>query len=138
MMNIGFVAHDKKKELMVAFCIAYKGILKEHTLYATGTTGAIIYEETGLQVNKFSYGLAGQQQLEARAAYNELDMVVFFRDPNNFAEHEGDLASLLRHCDANNIPIATNLATAEILIHGLQRGDIMWRENLRKLNLSSK
>jgi len=131
-MNIGLVAHNNKKELMIAFCIAYKSILQNHELFATGVTGTIVYQSTGLFVNKLACGLLGQQQLEARAAYNELDIIFFFRDPDKLDEHEQELASLLRHCDANNIPIATNLATAEIIINGLDRGDLMWRENFEK------
>ncbi len=131
-MNIGFIAHDKKKELMAAFCIAYKGILKEHTLYATGTTGSIIIDATGLNIHRFAHGVLGEQQLSARAAYNELDLIIFFRDPVTAQIHEPDISSLLKICDMNNIPFATNIASAEIMINGLARGDLLWRENIYK------
>jgi methylglyoxal synthase len=127
-MNIALIAHDKKKELMTAFCIAYKGILQCHNLYATGTTGSIIVDATGLNITKFPPGLLGEQQIAARVAYNEMDLVIFFRDPVSAQAHEPDIASLLRHCDIHNIPFATNVATAEMLIKGLDRGDLAWRE----------
>ncbi|GAE88619.1 methylglyoxal synthase [Acetivibrio straminisolvens] len=131
-MNIALIAHDNKKELMASFCIAYRSILKNHTLFATGTTGAIIVEATGLNVHKFLPGLMGEQQISARAAYNELDLVIFFRDPISAKSDEPDIHSLLRECDINNIPFATNLGTAEILIKGLERGDLDWRELIKK------
>jgi len=128
-MNIALVAHDKKKELMVQFCIAYKGILENHVLYATGTTGKLVSENTGLDVYKFLSGSqGGDQQIGARIAYNEIDLVLFFRNPLDAASYEPDVFSLLRLCDSNNIPIATNAATAEVLIHGLERGDLDWRD----------
>ncbi len=128
-MNIALVAHDKKKELMVQFCIAYKGILEKHVLYATGTTGKIVSENTGLNVYRFLSGSqGGDQQIGARIAYNEIDLVLFFRNPLDAASYEPDVFSLLRLCDSNNIPIATNAATAEVLIHGLERGDLDWRD----------
>ena len=128
-MNIALVAHDKKKELMVQFCIAYKGILKDHVLYATGTTGKLVSENTGLDVYRFLSGSqGGDQQIGARIAYNEIDLVLFFRNPLDAASYEPDVFSLLRLCDNNNIPIATNAATAEVLIHGLERGDLDWRD----------
>lgn len=129
-MNIALIAHDQKKELMAAFCIAYKGILCKHSLYATGTTGAIIEEASGLMVQKFSPGLLGEQQITARVAYNEMDLVIFFRDPISAKEHEPEIDNLLKHCDMNNIPFATNVATAEVLIQGLQRGDLDFRNNI--------
>lgn len=130
-MNIGFIAHDQKKELMAAFCIAYKGILCQHSLYATGTTGSIIEEASGLQIHKFSPGSLGVQQIAARAAYNEMDLVIFFRDPVTAKVSEPSMESLLKYCDMNNIPFASNIATAEILIQGLQRGDLEFRNLLR-------
>jgi methylglyoxal synthase len=131
-MNIALIAHDKKKELMVDFCIAYKNILSEHNLYATGTTGSIIIEATGLPVHKFAPGpLGGEQQIGARVALNEIDMVIFLRDPLTAREHEPDMNSLLRLCDIHNIPFATNIATAEILVKGLERGDLSWRDLLK-------
>ena len=128
-MNIALIAHDKKKELMVQFCIAYKGILEKHTLYATGTTGKLVIENTGLNVYRFLSGpQGGDQQIGARIAYNEIDLVLFFRDPLNAENYEPDVFSLLRLCDMHNIPIATNCATAEVLVHGLERGDLDWRD----------
>lgn len=128
-MNIALIAHDKKKELMVEFCIAYKGILAKHTLVATGTTGGLVIEATGLNVHKFLSGpQGGDQQIGARVAYNEIDLVLFFRDPLMSNTHEPDVATMVRLCDMHNIPIATNVATAEVLIHGLERGDLDWRD----------
>ena len=126
-MNIALIAHDKKKELMVQFCIAYKGILEKHELFATGTTGKLIAEGSGLDVYRFLSGpQGGDQQIGARIAYNEIDLVLFFRD--GVGGYEPDVFSLLRLCDMHNIPIATNVATAEVLIHGLERGDLDWRD----------
>ncbi len=128
-MNIAFIAHDMKKELMVQFCIAYKGILNKHSLFATDTTGKMIIENTGMDVYRFLPGhQGGDQQIGARVAYNEIDLVFFFRDPNTKESHEPDIMNLLRLCDMHNIPIATNIATAEVLIHGLERGDLEWRD----------
>lgn len=127
-MNIALIAHDKKKELMIQFCIAYQGILARHTLYATGTTGKVVMENTDLNVYRFLSGpQGGDQQIGARIAYNEIDLLLFFRDPVDAQSYEPDVFSLLRLCDMHNIPIATNLATAEVLIHGLERGDLDWR-----------
>ena len=128
-MNIAFIAHDMKKELMVQFCIAYKGILNKHSLFATDTTGKMIIENTGMDVYRFLPGhQGGDQQIGARVAYNEIDLVFFFREPNTKESHEPDIMNLLRLCDMHNIPIATNIATAEVLIHGLERGDLEWRD----------
>ncbi|NMA65542.1 MAG: methylglyoxal synthase [Clostridiaceae bacterium] len=127
-MNIALIAHDRKKELMEAFCIAYKFILSKHRLFATGGTGAIVSESTNLDVFTLDYGRLGEEQIIARTAYNEMDLVIYFSDPDEL--HSSGLNQLLSLCDANNIPIATNLATAEILINGLQRGDFDWRELL--------
>ena len=125
-------ARNKKKELMVQFCIAYSGILSKHSLYATGTTGKMIIENTGLNVYRFLSGpQGGDQQIGARIAYNEIDLVLFFRDPLNAEGYEPDVFSLLRLCDMHNIPVATNIATAEVLIHGLERGDLDWRNILK-------
>lgn len=128
-MNIALIAHDKKKELMAQFCIAYKGILSKHSLYATDTTGKVIIDNTGMSVYRFLPGpQGGDQQIGARVAYNEIDLVLFFRDPLTAEAYEPDVSNLLRLCDMHNIPIATNLATAEVLIHGLDRGDLDWRD----------
>ena len=134
-MNIAVIAHDKKKELMAQFCIAYKGILERHSLYATDTTGKVISDNTGLQVYRFLPGpQGGDQQIGARVAYNEIDLVLFFRDPLTAEAYEPDVSNLLRLCDMHNIPIATNLATAEVLIHGLDRGDLDWRDIVNPKN----
>jgi len=128
-MNIALIAHDKKKELMVDFCIAYKAILSKHNLCATGTTGSLIIEATGMDVNLFLSGpQGGDQQIGARIAYNEIDLVLFFRDPLTAQPHEPDVSALFRLCDVHNIPLATNSATAEVMIRGLERGDLAWRD----------
>ena len=128
-MNIALIAHDSKKELMTQFCIAYCGVLSRHNLCATGTTGKIVAEATGLQVFKFLSGQqGGAQQIASRIACNEIDLLLFFRDPIKVKPGEPDEAGLLRLCDVHNIPVATNLATAEALIHALERGDLDWRD----------
>lgn len=128
-MNIALLAHDKKKELMVQFCIAYTSILSKHTLLATGTTGGLVSDATGLKVHRFLSGpQGGDQQIGARIAYNEIDLVLLFRDPLTAQAHEPEVSALLRLCDMHNIPLATNVATAEVLIHGLERGDLDWRD----------
>lgn len=127
-MNIALIAHDEKKELMVQFCIAYCGILSRNIICATGTTGKLVEEATGLEVQKFLGGSqGGDQQIAARIACNEVDMLLFFRDPLNPKPSEPNDMNLLRLCDMHNIPVATNIATAEVLIHGLERGDLDWR-----------
>ena len=130
-MNIALMAHKKKKELMGAFCIAYKDILSKHTLFATAGTGTIITEVSKLSVMKVSSGVIGGQQLSLKAAYNELDLVIFFRDPNFRLNHETDVEGILNLCDQNHIPFATNIATAELLIKSLERGELDWRNNVR-------
>ena len=128
-MNIGLIAHDSKKKLMQNFCIAYRGILNKHDLYATGTTGRLIEEVTNLTVKKYLAGhLGGEQQLGSQIETNELDMVIFLRDPLTRRSHEPDVTNILQLCDVHNIPLATNLATAELLIKSLDRGDMEWRE----------
>ena len=131
-MNIAFLAHDKKKELMVQFCTAYKSVLTKHDLFATATTGRLIHEHTGLPVTLLlSHKQGGHQQINARIAYNEIDLVVLFSDPNSHdAWDDGYVLETIHHCDKHNVPIATNLASAEICIMGLQRGDLDWREML--------
>lgn len=127
-MNIALIANDAKKELMVQFCIAYCGILSRHNLCATGTTGKFVSEATGLSIQKFLSGVqGGSQQIASRVACNEIDVVLFFRDSLQTKENETNENNLLRLCDIHNIPIATNIATAEVLIHGLERGDLDWR-----------
>ena len=127
-MNIALTAHDAKKELMVQFCIAYCGILSRHTLCGTGATGKLVEDATGLQIQKFLPDSGGGQQIAARMALNEIDLLLFFRDPLNPKPQEPNELNLLRLCDMHSIPVATNIATAEVLIHGLERGDLAWRD----------
>lgn len=127
-MNIALLAHDGKKELMVQFCIAYCGILSGHDICATNTTGKLVSEATGLPVTLYlPCTQGGAQQIGARIAYNEIDMVLFFCDPAN-PQYNDSLTYITKLCDQNNIPFATNLATAEMLIMGLARGDLDWRD----------
>lgn len=128
-MNIALIAHDSKKELMTQFCIAYCGILSQHSLCATGTTGRLIEEATGMPIKKFLGGSqGGAQQIEARISCNEIDLLLLFRDPLTRKANEPDDNDLLRLCDVHNIPVATNIATAESLVRGLERGDLDWRD----------
>ena len=129
-MNIAFLAHDKKKELMVQFCTAYKSVLSKHNLFATATTGRLIADHTGLPITLLlSHKQGGHQQINARIAYNEIDLVLLFTDPNNTDPwDDNQMLETIRHCDKHNVPIATNLGSAEMFIMGLQRGDLDWRE----------
>ena len=128
-MNIAIIAHDAKKELMVQFCIAYCGILSRHEICATGTTGKLVAEATGLHIQRFMSGSqGGDQQIGSLIACNEIDLLILFRDPLNPKPTEPDEAGLQRLCDVHNIPVATNIATAEALIHSLNRGDLDWRD----------
>ena len=127
-VNIALMSHDNKKELMVQFCIAYCGILSKHTVCATNRTGKLVAEATGLPVQLFlSHAHGGSQQIGARISYEEIDMVIFFNDPHS-NELDDDLNYIAKLCDQHNVPIATNAATAEMLIHGLARGDLDWRD----------
>ena len=132
-MNITLMAHDQKKELMVQFCTAYKSILAKHNLSATATTGRLVAEATGLPVTLFlSHSQGGHQQVNARIAYNEIDMVLLFSGPNGMDPWEDQqIVQTIHLCDTHNVPIATNLASAEMLILGLQRGDLDWREMVK-------
>ncbi|MCQ6558003.1 methylglyoxal synthase [Paenibacillus mendelii] len=132
-MNIAFIAHDRKKEEMVNFVIAYEPVFNGHTLYSTGTTGMRIMENTGLSIHRFMSGpLGGDQQIGALVAQNEMDLIIFLRDPLMAQPHEPDIIALLRLCDVQGIPVATNVATAELLVKALQRGDFAWRELVHK------
>ena len=127
-MNIALMSHDNKKELMVQFCTAYAGILSHHNIYATNTTGHMVADATGLNVHCFlSYAHGGSQQIGARIAYNEIDMVLCFDDPNQKVTDE-DVTYISHLCDQNNIPFASNLATAEMLVLGLNQGYLDWRD----------
>lgn len=127
-MKIALIAHDRKKDNLVQFAIAYRHILEEHDLYATGTTGQMIHDETGLPVTRFRSGpLGGDQQIGAMIANNDMDMVFFFRDPLTAQPHEPDVTALVRLCDLYHIPLATNMGTAEILLQGLDHNLVDWR-----------
>ena len=124
------MAHEKKKELMIQFCIAYRSILAKHTLSATNATGKQVIEATGLPISLYmGRNQGGGQQVSARIAYNEVDLLIYFTDPNSPGDAFQDpfLLEILRLCDQHNVPVATNLATAEMLILGLDRGDLDWR-----------
>ena len=131
-MNIAFLAHDRKKDLMVQFCFAYKSILEKHNLCATNTTGKLIAEATGMPVTLYMHSnQGGAQQIGARISYNEIDLVIFLCDPKNKNGFD-DVNSIERLCDQYQIPFATNIATAEVLVLGLSRGDLDWREYVRR------
>ena len=131
-MNIGLIAHDAKQQLMQNFCIAYRGILSRHSLFATGTTGRLVEEVTNLNIHKFLAGhLGGEQQMGAQIESNDMDLVIFLRDPLRPKPHEPDISNVVRLCDIHNIPIATNLATAELLIKSMERGDFEFRNYYR-------
>ncbi len=128
-MEIAIIAHDTKKELMAQFCIAYCGILSKHNLCATATTAKYISEATGLEIDKLMSGKqGGEQQVASRIAYNEIDILLDFRDTRTNATTTMEELELLRMCDLYNIPVATNIATAEVVITALDRGDLDWRE----------
>lgn len=132
-MNIALIAHDRKKDEIVNFVTAYETVFEQHNLYATGTTGTRIMEKTKLNVQRFMSGpLGGDQQIGAMVATNEMDLIIFLRDPLMAQPHEPDIIALLRLCDVQGIPCATNIATAEILVKALDRGDFAWRELVHK------
>lgn len=132
-MNLGFVAHNSKKSLMEDFCIAYKGIISKHEIYATGTTGRRIEEVTGLRVHKFLAGsVGGDKQFIEMLEREALDVVIFFYNPSMISIKEPDVFRIINTCNLYNIPLATNIATAEALILSLSRGDFDWREQFRK------
>lgn len=127
-MNIALMAHDRKKELMVQFCIAYCGILAGHSICATNTTGRLVTEATGLPITLYLSGnQGGDQQIGARIAYNELDLVLYICDPTQ-SDGSSSVNEIARLCDQYNVPFASNVATAEVLIQGLKRGDLDWRD----------
>ena len=131
-MNIGLIAHDGKKKLMQNCCVAYRGILSKHELYSTGTTGRLIEEATGLPVHKLLAGhVGGEQQLSAMIEHNQVDLMLFLRDPETPKSMEPDVSKAIRQCDVHNVPLATNIASAEILLKSLERGDLEWREMYR-------
>ena len=132
-MRIALIAHDAKKKLMQNFCIAYRSILSHHTLYATGTTGRLIEEATGLTLHKFLAGhIGGEEQAGAMIEQNQIDLVIFFRDPNIHGLNHGvDINKVIRLCDLHSVPLATNIGCAEMLLKSLERGDLEWREMYR-------
>ena len=128
-MRIALIAHDSRKELMAQFCTAYLRILSENELVATGVTGKIVHDATGLPVRcLYPGGRGGAEQIAAMIGCGEVDMLLFFRDPINRKASEPNEMNLLRLCDVHNVPVATNIATAEALIMALERGDLDWRE----------
>ena len=132
-MEIAIIAHDTKKELMAQFCIAYCGILNKHNLCATATTAKFISDATGLEINRLMSGKAGgEQQIASRIAYNEIDILLNFRDTRPDSKINEAEMELLRMCDLYNIPVATNIATAEVIITALDRGDLDWRELVKR------
>ena len=131
-MKLALLAHDNKKKLMENLCIAYRHILGNHILFATGTTGQMVEQVVNLPVHKYLSGhLGGEQQLGAHITHNDIDLVIFLRDPLHHKQYEYDINSVIRLCDVHNIPLATNLATAEALLQALDRGDLDWRDNIR-------
>lgn len=133
-MNIALMAHNRKKELMVQFCIAYCGILSGHSICATNTTGKLVAEATGLPITLYlSAAQGGSQQVGARIAYNEIDLVLFFCDPSDY-ENLAPVNEIARLCDQHNVPFASNVATAEVLVQGLRRGDLDWRNIVNPKN----
>lgn len=128
-MNIALIAHDEMKNTMIGFCIGYENILKKYGIYATGTTGEKIMDATELKINRVASGpLGGDQQIGSLVVSQDIDLVIFLRDPLTSQAHEPDIQALIRLCDVYHVPVATNLASAEIFIKGLDRGELSWRE----------
>ncbi len=130
-MEIAIIAHDTKKELITQFCIAYCGILSKHNICATGITAKYISEATGLKIEKLFSGPGGEEQITSRVAYNEIDVLLYFRDTRgvgDYSDHDKVATELLLMCDRYNVPVATNIATAEVIIMALDRGDLDWRD----------
>ena len=127
-MKVALIAHDRKKDLIIRLCTAYKPVLEKHELYATGTTGLKISEATGLEVTRFKSGpLGGDQQIGAMISENKMDLVIFLRDPLAAMPHEPDVTALIRLSDVYEIPLATNIGSAEVLLRGLDSGYLDWR-----------
>ena len=138
-MNIALIAHDKKKNDMISLAMKYKDVLKKHTLYATGTTGTLVMGETGLSIIRMKSGpLGGDQQIGAMIAANELDLIIFLREPLTAQPHEPDVTALLRLCDVQNIPLATNLASSTVMLNAVDRGELDWRMNVNPLYANKK
>ena len=131
-MNIGLIAHDNKKKLMENLCIAYRHLLCKHDIFATGTTGRLVEEATGLSIQKYlSARLGGEQQMGAQISNNDIDLMIFLRDPVSPHSYESQVNSIIHLCDMHNIPLATNLATAEVMLLALDRGDLDWRNVMK-------
>jgi len=131
-MNVALLAHDNKKKLMENLCVAYRHILSRHKLFATGTTGQMIEQAVNLPVQKYLSGhLGGEEQMGSQIAHNDIDLVIFLRDPAYKKQYKQEINSVLRLCDVHNIPLASNLATAEALLQALDRGDLDWRDIVR-------
>ncbi len=132
-MKIALLAHEKKKELMVQFCIAYAGILAKHNICAASALGNLITENTGLDINKVITGATGaEEQIASRISCGEIDILLFFRDPMTPTTRTREEMGILRLCDVHNIPVATNIATAEVIVMALDRGDLDWIEYTKK------
>lgn len=128
-MKIALIAHDKKKNKMIDLALRYKDVLSEHEIYATGTTGTLVIGETGIKINRFKSGpLGGDQQIGSMIANSELDLVIFLRDPLTSQPHEPDVSALLRLCDVTNTPLATNMASADIMLTALSRKEIICKK----------
>ena len=131
-MNIAIIANDKKKELITEFCIAYCGILSRHNICSTAITGKYISEATGLNIEKMLSGShGGIEQIASKIAYDEVDLLILFRDTNNDTEYAETELNLVKLCDKYTVPVATNIATAEALVLAMDRGDLDWRTNLK-------
>jgi len=128
-MRIALIAHDKKKQEMIDLAVKYKDVLKEHEIYATGTTGTLVMGETGLNITRLKSGpLGGDQQIGSMIAESQLDLVIFLRDPLTAQPHEPDVSALLRLCDVTKIPLATNVTSAEIMLNAMKNGEIVCRK----------
>ena len=130
-LGVALIAHDKKKTIMASFCVAHEETLSKYNLYSTGTTGKRIMEETDLNINRLASGpLGGDAEISSKIVNKEVDLVIFLRDPLTAQPHEPDIQALIRLCDVYSIPVATNLASAEIFINALNNGDLDWRLNV--------
>lgn len=132
-MRIALIAHDKKKQKMINLAVQFKEVLAKHEIYATGTTGTMVMGETGIKINRMKSGpLGGDQQIGSMIANSELDLVIFLRDPLTAQPHEPDVSALMRLCDVTNIPLATNISSAEVMLRALEREEIPCRKGLSK------
>ena len=128
-MRIALIAHDKKKQKMINLAVQFKDVLAKHEIYATGTTGTMVMGETGIKINRMKSGpLGGDQQIGSMIANSELDLVIFLRDPLTSQPHEPDVSALLRLCDVTNTPLATNMASADIMLTALSRKEIICKK----------